>query len=65
MQAACKDGPNLNRSIAVHFETLVGGFYAEPADEMLMRSVKQKELKKKVGHFYSGPTDVRSFFKKN
>ena len=51
-QAACKDGPTShNKYIAAHFKTLVGRSHAEPANEILIGSVEQKESKKKVGSF--------------
>ena len=52
-----------NRGIAAHFGSLVGRFYAEPTDEMVMGTfVEEKQSKKKQ----KKPTvvDIRSFFKK-
>ena len=41
-----------NRSIAAHFESLVGRFYAEPTDEMEMGTfVEEKQSKKKQKNF--------------
>ena len=55
-----------NCSIAAHFGSLVGRFYAEPTDEMVMGTFfEEKQSKKKQKTKKNTVVDVRSFFKKN
>ena len=54
-----------NRSIAAHFGSLVGRFYAEPTDEMVMGTFfEEKQSKKKQKTQKYIVVDIRSFFKK-
>ena len=54
-----------NRAIAAHFQTLVGKFYSEPTDEMVMGSFDEEEPKKKQKKIQTtNVADIRSFFKK-
>ena len=54
-----------NRAITAHFQTLVGKFYSEPTDEMVMGSFDEEEPKKKQKKIQTtNVADIRSFFKK-
>ena len=50
-----------NRSIATHFGSLVGRFYGEPTDEMVMGTFFEKKQSKKK-QTKNTVVDVRSFF---
>ena len=54
-----------NRSIAAHFESLVGRFYAETTDEMVMGTFfEEKQSIKKQKTQKNTVFNIRSFFKK-
>ena len=53
-----------NRSIAAHFGSLVGRFYPEPTDEMVMGMFFEEKQSKRNKDTKNTAVDISSFFKK-